>query len=80
MGEQNTDLRARVEQVIDEQVRPGLRMDGGDIELVDIEDGIALVKLQGACHGCPAASQTLQFGVQNILQCAIPEIKGVRGV
>ena len=51
----NTDLRDRVQAVL-EQVRPNLQSDGGDVELVDIVDGVAKVRLQGACHGCLADS------------------------
>lgn len=78
MTEASGDLRSRVEKVIEEDVRPALAMDGGDIELLDIEDDVVVVRLQGACQGCPAAGMTLQYGVQNMLMRKIPEVKGVR--
>ena len=71
-------MRERIEKIIDEQIRPGLQMDGGDIELVDIdEDGIVKVRLKGACGGCPMSQLTLTMHVEKKLKEAIPEIKGV---
>jgi len=75
-----TDLRKRVEEVID-VIRPNLQADGGDVELVDITDeGVVQVKLQGACHGCPMAAMTLQMGIERILKNEIPEVTGVENV
>ena len=71
-------LKQRVEQVIEEKVRPALQRDGGNIQLVDVsDDGIVQVRLQGACAGCPGAMMTLQFGVQRILQEEIQEVTKV---
>ncbi len=68
----------RVEQVIDEKVRPALQRDGGNIELVKVtDDGEVHVRLQGACAGCPGAMMTLQFGVQRILQEEMSDVKKV---
>jgi Fe-S cluster biogenesis protein NfuA len=75
-----TDLRKRVEEVID-VIRPNLQADGGDVELVDFTDeGIVRVRLQGACHGCPMAAMTLQMGIERMLRSEIPEVKGVENV
>jgi len=63
-----TKLRA-----ILEKVRPFLQMDGGDIELVAIEDRNALVRLKGACHGCPSAAYTLKMGVEQAIRKEIPD-------
>ncbi len=68
---------AKVNKVIDEKIRPGVQMDGGDIEVVDVENGIVKVRLLGACQGCPSATATLFGGVERILKSEIPEIKGV---
>ena len=74
-------LKERVEQVIEQKVRPALMRDGGNIQLVDVaEDGVVKVKLQGACAGCPGALMTLQFGVQRILQQEIQEVTKVMSV
>jgi Fe-S cluster biogenesis protein NfuA len=71
-------LKQRVEEVIEEKVRPALQRDGGNIQLVDVsDDGIVHVRLQGACAGCPGAMMTLQFGVQRILQEEIQEVTKV---
>ena len=72
-------MREKVEEVINE-IRPMLQMDGGDIELVDVEDGVVKVRLKGACHGCPGALYTLKNGVEQRLKSAIPEIKSVEAV
>jgi Fe-S cluster biogenesis protein NfuA len=61
-------------------IRPYLQMDGGDVELVDIVDGIVKVRLRGACSGCPGASMTLKMGVERVLREKVPEIKGIEAV
>jgi len=60
-----------------EEVRPQLQADGGDIELVEVKDGVAKVKLKGACSGCPMSSMTLQWGVISCIKKRVPEIKNV---
>ena len=61
-----------------EKVRPSLQADGGDIELVSVdEDGKVTVKLTGACHGCPMSQITLKQGVETFLKKEIPEITEV---
>ena len=61
-----------------EKVRPSLQADGGDIELVSVdEDGKVTVKLTGACHGCPMSQMTLKQGVETFLKKEIPEITEV---
>jgi len=72
-------MRERIEKLI-EEIREGLRMDGGDIELVEVEDGVVKVKLLGACGGCPMSQITLKMGVEKRLKEAIPEIKRVETV
>ena len=74
------DLATRVAQVIDEDIRPALQMDGGDIELVGVEDNVVRVRLQGACRGCPMAQMTLQRGVKARLQEKIPQVEEVEAV
>jgi Fe-S cluster biogenesis protein NfuA len=69
--------QAKVQEVI-EELRPMLQRDGGDIELVEVdEDGTVKVRLQGACRGCPGARMTLKMGVQRRLQQVVPEVKDV---
>jgi len=72
-------MRDQVETVI-QKIRPMLQNDGGDVELVDVVDGIVKVRLQGACAGCPGAQMTLKMGIERQLMQAIPEVKGVEAV
>ena len=70
-------LKDGIERVISEKIRPFLQADGGDIELLDVEDGVVRVRLQGACHGCPGAMMTLKAGVERLLKEEYPEVKKV---
>ncbi len=60
-----------------EKIREGLRVDGGDVELVDIQDGIVKVKLQGHCAGCPFSQMTLKNFIEKEL---VKNVKGVKSV
>jgi len=61
-----------------EKIRPALQADGGDVELVEVqEDGVVKVRLTGACKGCPMASITLANGIERVLKEEIPEVKKV---
>ncbi len=69
--------REEVEDVID-QVRPGLQADGGDVELVSVEDdGKVKVRLTGACAGCPMSTMTIKHGIEQALKEHIPEVSEV---
>jgi Fe-S cluster biogenesis protein NfuA len=72
-------MREKVEEVL-EKIRPNLQADGGDVELVDIQDGIVKVKLTGACAGCPMSTMTLKMGIERILKQEIPEVTQVQQV
>ncbi len=69
-------MKERVEKVLD-KIRPSLVRDGGNVELVDVNDGTVKVKLTGACGGCPMATMTLKMGIERMLKEEIPEIKEV---
>ncbi|MDQ7038024.1 MAG: NifU family protein [Aquificota bacterium] len=72
--------REEIEKVLDE-IRPALRFDGGDVELVDVtEDGTVLVRLVGACSGCGMSVLTLKAGIERALKQKFPEIKEVKDV
>jgi len=73
------DIRGRVEHVL-EMIRPYIQGDGGDIELVDIINGIVQIRLAGACVGCMHSMMTLQAGVERMIKEAVPEIKGVEAM
>ena len=72
-------MEDQVKQAI-EEIRPALKADGGDIELVGIKDGVVEVRLTGACHGCPHAEMTLTLGVEKHLKSKVPELKSVVAV
>ena len=70
-------MREKVKAILDD-VRPALQADGGDVELIDVDDqGVVKVPLQGGCSGCPMASMTLKNGIERALKEAIPEVKEV---
>jgi len=58
-------------------IREGLRVDGGDVELVDIVDGIVKVKLQGHCAGCPFSQMTLKNFIEKEIMKSVTGVKGV---
>jgi len=72
-------MREKVEEVLAE-VRPALLADGGDVELVDVKDGVVSVKLTGACAGCPMSSMTLKSGIERVIKERVPEVTEVVAV
>lgn len=71
--------KEKIEKALD-SIRPALQGDGGDIELVSIEDGVVKVHLIGACGGCPMSHMTMTQGVELAIKKAAPEIKQVIAV
>ena len=63
-----------------EKIRPAVRLDGGDIELVGIADGVVTIRLFGACDGCPMSPVTLRAGVERIIREEVPEVRRVVAV
>ena len=72
-------MREKVEAAL-EQIRPALQRDGGNVELVDVSEGVVKVRLTGACAGCPMSTMTLQHGIERVLKEQLPEIKEVIAV
>ncbi|NBB95540.1 MAG: NifU family protein [Planctomycetes bacterium] len=74
-------MEDKVKAVI-EEIRPYLQNDGGDIELVSVDEdsGVVSVRLQGACQGCPGAAMTLKMGVERRLKEVVPEVQEVLAV
>ncbi len=72
-------MKEKIEAVL-EQIRPALRADGGDVELVDVNDGVVSVRLKGACGCCPMATVTLKMGIEQALKEKVPEVKEVVSV
>jgi len=69
-------MREKVEAALD-RIRPALQADGGDVELIDVREGVVSVKLIGACGGCPMSTMTLRNGIERILKQDVPEVKEV---
>jgi len=73
-------LKEKVEAVLG-KVRPMLQRDGGDVELVEVQDdGVVKVRLTGACSGCPMSTMTLKNAIEETIKNEIPEIKSVEQV
>lgn len=72
-------MQAKVEAVLD-QIRPALLADGGDVQLVDVKEGVVTVRLIGACGGCAMATMTLRHGIERMLKEQVPEVKEVVAV
>jgi Fe-S cluster biogenesis protein NfuA len=69
-------MRDKVEEVLN-KIRPNLVSDGGNVELISVDDGRVELKLTGACAGCPMSTLTLKMGIERILKQEIPEVKEV---
>ena len=77
----NDDLEARIDAVLDREVRPGLRADGGDVELVGVDpDRIVQVRLLGSCSGCSSAVYTLTMGMEAAIKAEVPEVRFLEAV
>jgi Fe-S cluster biogenesis protein NfuA len=73
-------IKEKVQHALD-KVRPSLQADGGDVQLVDVEDsGLVKVRLTGACGGCPMSQMTLKMGIERILKQNVPEVTAVESV
>lgn len=67
----------KIEQLLNEQVRPALAAHGGNVELVDVNNNKAYLRLQGGCQGCAGARSTLKDGIERIIRANFPEIEEV---
>ena len=72
-------MREKVEAVLS-RIKPVLQADGGDVELVDVSDGVVKLRLTGACAGCPMSTMTLRMGIERLLKEQVPEVKEVVAV
>lgn len=73
------NMEAQVQEVLD-KLRPYLQRDGGDVQLVGVEDGVVKLRLMGACGSCPSSTITLKAGIERALVEEIPGIKEVQQV
>lgn len=69
-------MKEKIEKIISE-IRPALQADGGDIELVDVKNGVVKVRLRGACAGCPFSQMTMKNFVAETIKKNVPSIKAV---
>lgn len=72
-------MRERIEKAL-QTIRPALQADGGDVELIDVNDDVVRVRLKGACGGCPMSRLTLTRGVEQAIKKAVPEVKKVEAI
>lgn len=72
-------MREKVESALN-QIRPALQADGGDVQLIDVNQGMVTLKLTGACGGCPMAAMTLRRGIEQVLKERVPEVREVIAV
>ena len=73
MTETERELWGRIERALD-RIRPAIESHGGEVDLEEIRDGVASVRMSGACIGCPMAPVTLQMGIMKVIRDAAPEI------
>ena len=71
------DIEKQIIKILDQNIRPAVAKDGGDIKFKEFQNGVVKVQLQGSCSGCPSSTMTLKQGVQNLLCHYIPEVKEV---
>jgi len=74
-------LKEQVQEALD-KIRPALQRDGGDVELVEVNEsnGVVKVRLQGACGGCPMSQMTLKMGIEKVVKQTVPQVTSVEAV
>ena len=75
-----TEVELRILALIDEEIRPAVAQDGGDVEYLGFEDGIVYLRMTGACGTCPSSTATLKMGIEALLKEEIPEVDSVEAV
>ena len=75
-----TELEQQIVKLLDEDVRPAIAQDGGDLVFHGFEDGMVKLELIGACGTCPSSTATLHFGIQNLLMEEFDEVEGVEQI
>jgi len=73
----NSEIEQKIRQILDDEIRPAVAMDGGDITFYGYDNGIVTLHLQGSCSSCPSSIMTLKMGVENRLKSLIPEVREV---
>ncbi|MEM8825973.1 MAG: NifU family protein [Pseudomonadota bacterium] len=77
---ETADIRKQIVELLDDRIRPAVAADGGDIVFHGYEEGIAYLRMQGACAGCPSSTATLKNGIENLLRYYVPEVTEVRAI
>jgi Fe-S cluster biogenesis protein NfuA len=76
----DSEIERKIKEILDQEIRPAVAMDGGDITFEKFENGIVYLFLQGSCSGCPSSTATLKVGIETRLKKAIPEVVEVVSV
>jgi Fe-S cluster biogenesis protein NfuA len=79
MGPDDGTTKEQVEAVVN-RLRPAIRMDGGDIDLVGVVDGLVTVRLRGRCASCASTMMTLRLGIERAIRAEVPQVTGVEAV
>jgi Fe-S cluster biogenesis protein NfuA len=74
---EDTDIVARIKELLENYVKPAVEMDGGAISFKSFNDGVVSLVLQGSCSGCPSSMITLKSGIEGMMKRMIPEVKEV---
>jgi Fe-S cluster biogenesis protein NfuA len=68
------EIESKIRDILDQEIRPAVAMDGGDITFDRFEDGVVYVHMQGSCAGCPSSTATLKDGIETRLRDVVPEV------
>ncbi|OGK90612.1 MAG: hypothetical protein A2W08_08055 [Candidatus Rokubacteria bacterium RBG_16_73_20] len=73
----STDLKTKVQELIDTMINPAIANHGGFVELIDVQDNRVYLQMGGGCQGCGAADVTLKAGIERLIRDEIPEVEEV---
>jgi Fe-S cluster biogenesis protein NfuA len=76
----NSEIERKIREILDQEIRPAVAMDGGDITFDRFDAGVVYLYMQGACSGCPSSTATLKMGIETRLKEAVPEVTEVVAV
>lgn len=71
---------SRINELLEERIRPAVARDGGDVAFHDFSDGVLTLEMMGSCNGCPSSMATLKGGIENMMRHFIPEVREVRSL
>jgi len=74
---EGSDIEVKIQQILNDYVRPAVEQDGGAISYKSFDEGIVTVELRGSCSGCPSSTVTLKSGIENLLKRMVPEVTEV---